>query len=534
MTSNIKELDPVQGLVDYIEDIKPYHSKVIEILTEYVYNEVIDTTITDSLLLEIGLIFPGEAALAESFAITCGFGSGPYDGFTAWPVITPNITLVLGPFADTPPGYDVAGNTVCIPGDRTNQYIIGLGIEIDLYAYDTVLDTRTVGVQTSYTIVDSQFVSFGQTNGVADTPYTILTVASLDDPAIVLPPLGGDEVYAAGVNLDGLPIDSVIGYSLASPVFYTDVPPGPDPLPTPTVGSLSQVPNENAGALIFSNSFIFLGNVASAFTQGFRFEVVGGSTAGFYTTKYAFYDSIGDKTYVRVLQEVDTIAFVTGDAEERFFGFDDICIDQTNIPSGLMSTDMLERLIFSWSDPFETDVIEGFQFFIQLSDSGSQTFSVNGDATDDVLDADTIQVIGSPSSDGVYTVASPPIYDGVQFTDIVVVEPVTVTLFLDRQDETQYSGVLPQGSFVGGDGPGGTAHAVDDRLTLSDGSTVDVQAVDGDGDVTEFYIVDASGAAVTLGVALTQSATTGTGLLFSITPELENVLGGGWVEKYVP
>ena len=107
-------------------------------------------------------------------------------------------------------------------------------------------------------------------------------------------------------------------------------------------------------------------------------------------------------------------------------------------------------------------------------------------------------------------------------------------LLLARQDETQYTGVLPQGTFVGGDGAGGTAHVVGDLITLSDGSIVRVDAIDGNDDVTEFYILTASVAAVTLGVVLTQSATTGAGTLFSLTPELENVLGGGWVEKYVP
>ena len=533
MTSQFKELDPVQGLVDYIEDIKPYHSKVIEILTEYVYNESIETTITDLLHLQVDLIFPGPIDAQETFDILCGFGQQAYGGFTAWPVIPPNVTLVGGPFVDAPLGYDIVADTVIIPGDRTGQYLIGEDIEIDLYAFDTVLETRTVGVQTIYTIVDVQFTSFGTTNAVADTPHTTITVVALADPAGVLPPLGGDEVYAAGVNLVGLTVDSVVGYSNAAPVFYLDVPPGADPLPTPTVGSLPQTPDEDAGALVFSNSFVFVGDFSAFFTQGFRFEIVGGSLEGNWTVKYAFYDSIGDNTYVRVIEHIETAGFVAGVANERFFGYDNVCIDQTNIPIGLTSTEFVEGFVLSWSDPAETDVIDGFQFFMQSADSGTQTFSVNGDATADVLNGASIQVIGSPSSDGIYTVASPPTFGG-QFTDIVVVEPVTVTLLLARQDETQYTGVLPQGTFVGGDGAGGTAHAVDDLITLSDGSIVRVDAIDGDDDVTEFYILTASVAAVTLGVTLTQSATTGAGTLFSLTPELENVLGGGWVEKYVP
>ena len=424
MTSNIIQLDPVQGLVDYIEDIKPYHTKVVEILTEYVYNEAVDITIREDFHLEIGLFFggtPGVFSIGEEIITLGGWGgSTPWDGFTSWPVIPPSITLAGGPFVDAPLGYDIGTDTVMISGDRTDQYVIGLSITIDLYAFDTVLDTRTVGDQTSYTIVDVEYVSFGQINGVAITPHTVLTVTALNNPVTTLPALGGDEVYAAGVNLDPFTIDSVVGYSNASPVFYTDVPPGADPLPTPTIGSLPQSPDENPGALIFSNSFVINGDFEIGFPQGYKFEVVGGTTEGLYTTKYAYYDIGVDKTYIRVIEEVNTVAFVTGDIQERFFGYDESFIDQTNIPVGLTATELVERLVFSWSDPAENDVIEGFQFFVKQATNGTSVFQVNGDATDDIFDTDAIQVVGSPSNDLVYTVNGAPTFDG-QFTDITVI-----------------------------------------------------------------------------------------------------------------
>ena len=31
--------DPIDGLVRFVEEIKPFHSKVIEVLTEYVYTK---------------------------------------------------------------------------------------------------------------------------------------------------------------------------------------------------------------------------------------------------------------------------------------------------------------------------------------------------------------------------------------------------------------------------------------------------------------------------------------------------------------
>ena len=45
MVDTIKILDPVQGLVDYVNDIKPYHTKVIESLVEYVGQEFVNVSI---------------------------------------------------------------------------------------------------------------------------------------------------------------------------------------------------------------------------------------------------------------------------------------------------------------------------------------------------------------------------------------------------------------------------------------------------------------------------------------------------------
>lgn len=42
-------IDPIQGLVDYVHEIKPYHTKVFEVLFEYVYQDNVNTTVKDVL-----------------------------------------------------------------------------------------------------------------------------------------------------------------------------------------------------------------------------------------------------------------------------------------------------------------------------------------------------------------------------------------------------------------------------------------------------------------------------------------------------
>ena len=53
MTSIVTQRDPVQGLVDYVQDIKPYHTKIMEIWVEYIHQDKINAKIVDELDMEI-------------------------------------------------------------------------------------------------------------------------------------------------------------------------------------------------------------------------------------------------------------------------------------------------------------------------------------------------------------------------------------------------------------------------------------------------------------------------------------------------
>ena len=100
------------------------------------------------------------------------------------------------------------------------------------------------------------------------------------------------------------------------------------------------------------------------------------------------------------------------------------------------------------------------------------------------------------------------------------------TWLIAGQDETSYDNVSPNGTFVGGDGAGGTAYVALDTITLSDGSVITVDNVDANGDVTEFTVTTSGETVVTAGVTLTQSSTSGTGAAFTLTPESANITGG--------
>ena len=93
------------------------------------------------------------------------------------------------------------------------------------------------------------------------------------------------------------------------------------------------------------------------------------------------------------------------------------------------------------------------------------------------------------------------------------------------QNETNYDGSGSNGSFVGGDGAGGTAYVAADTITLTDGTVITVDTINANGDVTEFTVTTAGNSAAVAGVAIAQDTTSGTGTGFTLTPGTANLTG---------
>lgn len=49
-------IDPIAGLIGYVQDIKPYHTKVFETLVEYVYTDYVNVNIVDRNVLAIDMV----------------------------------------------------------------------------------------------------------------------------------------------------------------------------------------------------------------------------------------------------------------------------------------------------------------------------------------------------------------------------------------------------------------------------------------------------------------------------------------------
>lgn len=75
MTTTITTRDPVQGLVDYVLDVKPFHTKILEVWVEYIYNDPIHAIIKDELDWEIYIDFD------RMNGCKYGWDTSPWDQF---------------------------------------------------------------------------------------------------------------------------------------------------------------------------------------------------------------------------------------------------------------------------------------------------------------------------------------------------------------------------------------------------------------------------------------------------------------------
>ena len=107
---------------------------------------------------------------------------------------------------------------------------------------------------------------------------------------------------------------------------------------------------------------------------------------------------------------------------------------------------------------------------------------------------------------------------------------------LGGQNEGAYNDVDDNGVFTGGDGAGSGVYVIGDVITLSDRSTITVEAVDANGDVTEFTVNsdNSNPSGVTAGDILTQVSLDGAGTdtTFTLTPKVDNIdTESGWLSS---
>jgi hypothetical protein len=89
LTQALFRIDPTEGLLQYVQAVKPYHSKVLDVFVEYVYTEPLSVSMQERMRLEVGLEEP-----VYPITYSCGYGYvwNPYS--EAEPADLPQGTIV--------------------------------------------------------------------------------------------------------------------------------------------------------------------------------------------------------------------------------------------------------------------------------------------------------------------------------------------------------------------------------------------------------------------------------------------------------
>ena len=120
-----KQIDPTNGLIAYIKAIKPYHSKVLDVLVEYVAMDKVEVRILDKMSIEIKQTMDADG---KSPTYLCGYGNvwDPYGQLD--PATLPRVAVlgvsgypnneVLVQYTPPPP------QAVVVSGIKSNQLMM--------------------------------------------------------------------------------------------------------------------------------------------------------------------------------------------------------------------------------------------------------------------------------------------------------------------------------------------------------------------------------------------------------------------------
>lgn len=253
MTSNIKQLDPVQGLVDYVLDVKPFHTKIVEVLVEYVYEEALATTVGDLLELDIGIQYP--ATPVGELECLGAYDTLPWDSDGTYPVVAPNASIPFEQYPAINPGT----NSMIFPGDVTRELKTGNTVYIFSAVEDFTNVTPIADILTSASPSLNAFTVAGN--------YTPFYTAGLQ--FVVYGTFGNDGTYT--VDVAGSTFD---GFDTTIPV----VEPILDPLVVGSIG-LIETAGPHTGYYTISNTEFSNGSIDSWAAAPDPFAIIKGDTA---------------------------------------------------------------------------------------------------------------------------------------------------------------------------------------------------------------------------------------------------------------
>ena len=460
--ATVKPLDPIQGFVDYINDIKPYHTKIAEVLIEYQQVELVDITIIEDLQFVIDMFRP-DARVLDGVVCPGGYDTIPYGGTFA------DVVSDVDPVTDT---FTILGNRAPVypPGSQVSVFsqtihaplpVIVAGQDED--DYDGIGDNGTfVGgnglIATPYVpadtikLNDGSVITVDAVDGNGDvTQFTITTsgVTSVT-PGIPLTQTSTSGVGVAFtltpeannvtniIDPDGLHFgvftvlsstfvpgvnpfttitvveDIVDPIPILIPPFYYEINIQPAPIdivteiPYSDIGNRPfETPDENQVLNIGSNAFVIDGDFSARFIQGVPFKINTGKNVGIYSTLYSDYIAGDDQTRIRVIKDIKHISSIKGSPgggqiKEVNLGYEPLAVfcpaSPENIAVVPLDSFVVDSVAFDWGATYFFDII--------AVDDVLETILLDGDFASILFPGDEVFIVGSDVNNGTYNIVT--------------------------------------------------------------------------------------------------------------------------------
>jgi hypothetical protein len=208
-------IDPTQGFVEYVQATKPYHTKILDVLVEYVSVDALNVTITDAIAWEIQLSRPD-----FDVAYSCGYGFvwDPLPTATTPDLPLAPVTILEATAAiEAPnPGYQNSNSfliqpasfvpfVVAVASTGSNQLVFCKNYDVnsvDAGASEWIVDDPLNTLPAELSVGDAFFIS-SDTGATGNGRYTVALV-SPNTPAVGFTTVETVEAIPVQANGDGV------------------------------------------------------------------------------------------------------------------------------------------------------------------------------------------------------------------------------------------------------------------------------------------------------------------------------------------
>lgn len=210
-------IDPTQGLVNYVNSVKPYHTKILEVLVEYIYTEQVNVTVTDRLTWNMTITRPDGDVL-----YLCGYGyNWDHTGIVS-PELIPMSYIVsaVGKFY-----LDISteiGNSVIAIIRNVTGYALSIDDPI-VFDTDTVLPAGIIAGETYY-VTSITPTTLEVSDTIGGTPITFTDAITLRiapqgllyNTFLVGPSINAFQYQALATSLSSNQLSFVDGFTVTS------------------------------------------------------------------------------------------------------------------------------------------------------------------------------------------------------------------------------------------------------------------------------------------------------------------------------